>query len=41
MENEWLYDGFWGFQDSRTAELMMARAKKLKYNAEKRKKFEN
>ncbi|XP_013403129.1 leucine-rich repeat and IQ domain-containing protein 1 [Lingula anatina] len=29
----------WGFHDSRTAELMLQRAKKLKYNAEKRKKL--
>nr|KAG5699220.1 hypothetical protein BaRGS_012741 [Batillaria attramentaria] len=29
----------WGFKDSRTAELMMQRAKKMKYNAERRKKL--
>ena len=28
-----------GFKDSRTAELMMQRAKKLKYNAAKKKKL--
>ncbi|GFS22600.1 leucine-rich repeat and IQ domain-containing protein 1-like [Elysia marginata] len=29
----------WGFKDSRTAEMMMARAKKMKWNAERRKKL--
>ncbi|KAK7098300.1 leucine-rich repeat- and IQ domain-containing protein 1-like isoform X2 [Littorina saxatilis] len=29
----------WGFKDSRTAEMMMQRAKKMKYNAERRKKL--
>ncbi|XP_012942132.1 leucine-rich repeat and IQ domain-containing protein 1 [Aplysia californica] len=29
----------WGFKDSRTAELMMARAKKMKYNAERKRKL--
>lgn len=28
-----------GFKDSRTAELMMARAKKMKYNADKKRKL--
>ncbi|GFO43648.1 leucine-rich repeat and iq domain-containing protein 1-like [Plakobranchus ocellatus] len=29
----------WGFKDSRTAEMMIARAKKMKWNAERRKKL--
>ncbi|XP_025085062.1 leucine-rich repeat and IQ domain-containing protein 1-like [Pomacea canaliculata] len=29
----------WGFKDSRTAELMLQRAKKMKYNAERRKRI--
>ncbi|KAI8781288.1 leucine-rich repeat and IQ domain-containing protein 1 [Biomphalaria glabrata] len=29
----------WGFKDSHTAELMMARAKKMKYNAERKRKL--
>ncbi|XP_064599995.1 leucine-rich repeat and IQ domain-containing protein 1-like [Liolophura sinensis] len=29
----------WGFKDSRTAELMLQRAKKMKYNADKKKKI--
>lgn len=33
------FDYFRGFKDNRTAEMMLSRAKKMKYNAERRKKL--